>query len=170
MATKKRTTKKTAKRTKATKKTGEALRQEALKEAEANVAKLEAAERAPAPAPGAMTPTTAAPAAMAAKTKPTKPRAAKIAPKANTGCDGAKRPGDKAKKLSGLDAAANVLTAFKEPMKCADIAARAIEAGWKTNGATPAATLHAAISREIAQKGRQARFKKAGRGLFAANK
>jgi len=150
--------KKASKRTKTTKKTGEALRQEALKEAEANVAKLEAEERAEAP--------TAAPAAKGKKTQATKPRAAKNATKANTGRTGAKT----SKRRSGLDAAAEVLKAFGEPMNCKDIAERAIEAGWKTNGKTPAATMHAAISREIAQKGRQARFKKAGRGLFAANK
>ena len=37
---------------------------------------------------------------------------------------------------------------------------------WKTNGRTPQATLHAAIIREIAAKGKEARFHKAERGRF----
>ncbi len=38
------------------------------------------------------------------------------------------------------------------------------------NGATPHATLYAAIAREIKVKGKDARFVKAKRGLFAAAK
>ena len=155
-------TKKTSKRTKTTKKTGEALRQEALKEAEANVARLEAEERGEAP--------TAAPAAKAAKARSTKARAAKNAPKAAKGGKSANLPGAKAKKLSGLDAAAQVLAKASEPLAAKTIAERAIAAGWKTNGATPHATLYAAMTREIAAKGRDARFKKTGRGLFTAGK
>jgi len=37
---------------------------------------------------------------------------------------------------------------------------------WKTSGKTPAATLYAAIIREIAAKGKEARFRKVGRGQF----
>jgi hypothetical protein len=37
---------------------------------------------------------------------------------------------------------------------------------WKTNGRTPQATLYAAIIREIAAKGKDARFHKTGRGRF----
>ncbi len=41
---------------------------------------------------------------------------------------------------------------------------------WKSpGGKTPAATLHAAIMREINTKGPDARFQKTDRGLFAAN-
>ena len=40
--------------------------------------------------------------------------------------------------------------------------------GSATNGATPYATLYAAIIREIATKGDEARFTKAERGMFAA--
>ncbi|XVJ61105.1 MAG: hypothetical protein HEQ23_11790 [Tepidisphaera sp.] len=36
-------------------------------------------------------------------------------------------------------------------------------------GKTPAATLYAAIVREITTKGKDARFRKADRGLFTAN-
>ena len=38
---------------------------------------------------------------------------------------------------------------------------------WKTSGKTPAATIYSAIIREIAAKGKDARFKKVDRGKFA---
>ena len=57
-----------------------------------------------------------------------------------------------------------------EPLKAKQIAERAIAAGWKTNGKTPQATLYAAIIREIAAKGAQARFKKHERGVFVATR
>ncbi|QOJ16792.1 MAG: hypothetical protein HRU76_03975 [Phycisphaeraceae bacterium] len=75
----------------------------------------------------------------------------------------------KPKRLSGLDLAATVLAESGEPLNAKTIAERAIAAGWKTSGATPHATLYAAIIREIAAKGREARFTKKDRGLFAAN-
>ena len=37
---------------------------------------------------------------------------------------------------------------------------------WTTNGKTPEATIYAAIIREIAAKGKDARFKKVERGKF----
>ena len=40
---------------------------------------------------------------------------------------------------------------------------------WKTGGKTPAATIYAAILREIQTKGTAARFKKTDRGLFTLN-
>jgi hypothetical protein len=40
---------------------------------------------------------------------------------------------------------------------------------WTTKGKTPAATLYAAILREIQKKGSEARFKKVDRGQFALN-
>ncbi|QOJ18533.1 MAG: hypothetical protein HRU76_13460 [Phycisphaeraceae bacterium] len=75
----------------------------------------------------------------------------------------------KPKRLSGLDLAAKVLAEAGEPLNAKTIAERAIAAGWKTSGATPHATLYAAIIREIAAKGREARFTKKDRGLFASN-
>ena len=58
-----------------------------------------------------------------------------------------------------------------KPMRCADLTKLILERKlWATKGKTPAATLHAAIYREIKAKGRQARFRKAGRGTFAAAK
>lgn len=75
----------------------------------------------------------------------------------------------KERKPSGLDLAAKVLVAAKEPLAAKTIAERTIAAGWKTSGKTPHATLYAAIIREIAVKGSQSRFTKTDRGLFAAN-
>lgn len=82
----------------------------------------------------------------------------------------AKQTNGTQRKLSGLDLAAKVLIESKKPMNAGAIAQRVISAGWKTEGKTPSATLHAAIGREIKALGSKARFKKAGRGLFAANK
>ena len=70
-------------------------------------------------------------------------------------------------KLSGLDAAAQILTKAKDPMGCKGIVERAIANGlWSPGGKTPHATLYAAIIREIAKKGKDARFKKVDRGRF----
>ncbi len=70
-------------------------------------------------------------------------------------------------KLSGLDAAAQILGKAKEPMGCKDMVEQAITQGlWSPGGKTPHATLYAAIIREIAKKGKVARFKKVDRGRF----
>ena len=80
----------------------------------------------------------------------------------------AKEP--KAKKISAIDAAAQVLAASKEPMTAkAMIEVMAAKSLWTSpGGKTPWATLYSAIIREIALKGREARFVKKDRGLFAA--
>jgi len=76
--------------------------------------------------------------------------------------------GAQERKTSGLDAAAKVLEEAGEPLSCKAIVDRALDAGyWHSNGKTPAATIYAAILREIQKKGADARFRKAGRGLFA---
>src|SRR5258708_10896424 len=74
-------------------------------------------------------------------------------------------------KLSCIDAAAKVLADAKEPMTTkAMIEQMAAKKYWSSpNGQTPAATLYSAILREIKTKGKEARFKKADRGLFAIN-
>ena len=41
---------------------------------------------------------------------------------------------------------------------------------WTTKGKTPEATLYSAIIREIQKKGKDARFKKVSRGMFAINR
>ena len=73
------------------------------------------------------------------------------------------------RKLSGLDHAAQVLAESKKPLNAKTIAERTIAAGWETKGATPHATLYAAMIREIKAKGENSRFKKTDRGLFASN-
>ena len=85
-----------------------------------------------------------------------------------------KRPKAKAakpKKLSAIDAAAQVLASSKEPMSCKElIAAMADQNLWTSpGGATPWATLYSAILREVKSKGKAARFKKTDRGRFTAN-
>ena len=74
-------------------------------------------------------------------------------------------------KLSCIDAAAKVLAEAGEPMTTkAMIDAMAARGIWSSpNGRTPAATLYSAILREIKTKGKEARFKKSDRGLFALN-
>ncbi|MBI1914415.1 MAG: winged helix-turn-helix domain-containing protein, partial [Planctomycetes bacterium] len=76
----------------------------------------------------------------------------------------------KAKKVSALDAAAQVLATATEPMTCKALVEVMAEKGlWKSpGGKTPHATLYAAITREIQVKGKDSRFKKAERGKFAA--
>ena len=80
----------------------------------------------------------------------------------------AKEP--KAKKVGALDAAAHVLAGSKEPLNCkAMIEVMAKKGLWTSpGGKTPHATLYSAIIREIALKGKEARFVKKDRGLFAA--
>lgn len=73
-----------------------------------------------------------------------------------------------AKKMSGLDAAAKVLAEAGEPMRVREIVEQMAAKGyWKSpGGKTPPATISAALQRQIQAKGKDARFKKSGRGLF----
>ena len=73
-------------------------------------------------------------------------------------------------KMSALDAAAKVLVDNKAPMNTKEmIEAMAAKGLWSSpGGKTPHATLYSAILRELATKGREARFKKTERGKFAA--
>jgi hypothetical protein len=77
----------------------------------------------------------------------------------------------KAKRVSAIDAAAQVLAASSEPMNClALVEAMATQGLWESpGGKTPSATLYSAIIREIATKGKDSRFVKKDRGMFAAN-
>jgi hypothetical protein len=72
------------------------------------------------------------------------------------------------KRTSALDAAAQVLVKAGKPMRAQELIAAMTEQGlWSSPaGKTPHATLHAAITREIGAKGKEARFTKADRGLF----
>jgi len=61
-----------------------------------------------------------------------------------------------------LDAAVRVLKEAGKPMQCGDIVKVALAKGyWQTKGATPGATLYAAVLRECAAKGKDARFRRA---------
>ena len=105
-------------------------------------------------------------AALAAKPGDPTPKAEKAAK--GTKPKKAKEP--KEKKVSAIDAAAQVLAASKEPMNAKEmIEAMATQKLWTSpGGATPHATLYSAIIREIAAKGKEARFVKTERGKFAA--
>lgn len=74
-------------------------------------------------------------------------------------------------KLSQLDAAVKVLTESREPMTTkAMIEEMAAKGYWSSpGGQTPSATLYAALIREIAKKGGEARFVKVEQGRFALN-
>jgi hypothetical protein len=70
--------------------------------------------------------------------------------------------------MSCLNAAAKVLAEEGEPMNCKElIEAMAAKGYWTTpSGQTPWATLYSSIAREIRDKGKESRFKKADRGNF----
>jgi len=73
------------------------------------------------------------------------------------------------KRLSGLDAAAEVLRAADEPLSAPQIIERVLaQKLWTTNGKTPASTIYAAMIREEKSRGTQSRFRKVSRGLFTA--
>jgi len=78
----------------------------------------------------------------------------------------------KPKRISALDAAAQVLGGSKVPMRATEMVAAMEAKGLWTSpgGKTPEATLYAAIIREIAAKGTASRFKKHERGVFVAGK
>ena len=71
--------------------------------------------------------------------------------------------------LNALDAAQRVLREAKKPLTCQEIVDRAIRRKlWRTEGATPQNSLNAAMARDIKANGKESRFVKTGRGLFAA--
>jgi hypothetical protein len=74
----------------------------------------------------------------------------------------------KAKKLSQIEAALEVLSKAGEPMNCKEmVEAMTKQKLWASpGGATPEATLYSSILREINAKGKGARFKKTDRGHF----
>ena len=98
----------------------------------------------------------------------TKTRSQKKAQSATPGTNGDR----KSQKLSAIDAAAKLLGETGTPMSCKElIDAMATKGLWTSpGGRTPAATLYSALLREINAKGKDARFIKAERGKFAANK
>ena len=99
------------------------------------------------------------------KTKTSQKRISKTKP---TGSASVKRSQTDGK-LSILDAAARVLQENREPMKCGQMVEAMLKAKcWRTHGKTPSATLSSALLREIKTKGKDSRFRKSDRGLFAA--
>ncbi len=80
----------------------------------------------------------------------------------------ARKKGTATTRRSLLDAATEVLRTARKPMSAREIVEAVLEAGtWRTAGATPTATLSAAIHRELRGRGREARFRRTGRGRFA---
>jgi hypothetical protein len=73
------------------------------------------------------------------------------------------------RKLSALDAAAQVLRETGQAMTCPELIVQmAAQAYWSSpKGKTPAATLYASLTREIHVKGAASRFVKTGPGKFA---
>jgi hypothetical protein len=149
----------------------EKARKAALKQVGAHIEKLEAEEAATPPAG-------AAPEALA--TGPTDAAGTNLAPARGKGgkpkSEKAARPAKptkpaKPKRLSALDAAAQIVAASDKPMRATDMIAEMEAKGlWKSpGGKTPEATLYAAIIREIAAKGPEARFAKVERGVFKSN-
>jgi len=79
-------------------------------------------------------------------------------------------PQGQEKRMGILKAAAVVLEETGKAMNAKEMVEAALAKGlWSTKGKTPAATLYAAIIREIARKGGDARLKKVDRGQFALN-
>jgi hypothetical protein len=78
----------------------------------------------------------------------------------------------KAKKLSAIDAAAQVLSKSNKPLNCKElIETMSAQKLWTSpGGKTPSATLYSALLREITTKGKDSRFKKVERGQFAISK
>ena len=71
--------------------------------------------------------------------------------------------------LNALDGAHRVLKEAKKPLTCQEIAERSARKKLhRSDGATPANTLNAAMARDISANGEKSRFIKTGRGLFAA--
>ena len=106
------------------------------------------------------------------KKKSTPKGDAKPAPKAKV-AKAKKAPREpKPKRVSALDAAAQVLAKADKPMHAQELITAMAEQGlWKSpGGKTPHATLYAAMTREINEKGKEARFTKVDRGMFAARK
>jgi len=130
-------------------------------------AKKPAADKKKAPAEKAKTSPQTPPVATGAKAPAKAAQKAKDAKAATR----AKQGQQKAKRPSGLDAAARVLAESKKPLNAKEIVEAAFAKGyWKSKGATPHATIYSAVIREITAKGKNARFKKAGRGKFKTNK
>ena len=104
------------------------------------------------------------------KTKTSSKQQSKKAAKAKK-ADTSERLATTTKRPSALDAAAQVLAEAGEPLSCHVIMDCMLAKGlWQTKGKTPAASLYAAVIREIAKKGEASRFRKVSAGKFALAK
>lgn len=66
-------------------------------------------------------------------------------------------------KMSGLDAAAQVLRTYKKAMTAKEVVGLMKEDGlWSSDAKTPEATIYSAMLTEVNKKGEQSRFKKDG--------
>ncbi|MCI0676156.1 MAG: winged helix-turn-helix domain-containing protein [Phycisphaerales bacterium] len=82
-----------------------------------------------------------------------------------------KTKANKEPRISLLDHAMAALKKQDKAMSCKEIIDVVLAEGkWKSGGKTPAATLYSAIIREIANKGKESRFKKIERGQFVLAK
>src|SRR5260370_19067817 len=79
-----------------------------------------------------------------------------------------KEAGAEAKKLSALDAAAQLLAETGQPMNCKELIEAMAQKGYwsSTDGKTPASTLYSRITNEIATKGKESCFNKAHHRSF----
>ena len=74
---------------------------------------------------------------------------------------------DAPKKLSGLDAAAQMLAESGGPLTCQQMVKAMFDQKlWNSGGNTPVSTIYSAIIREIKAKGDASRFRKTAKGLF----
>ena len=91
------------------------------------------------------------------------------APRSRAAKAGQTRGTAKEKKTSALSAAALVLQETGQALSCPELITQMAAKGYWTSpqGKTPAATLYAALTREIKLKGAAARFQKTGPGTFA---
>ncbi len=151
--------------------TARKIADEAIKDGEARIKRIEAAELGIGPDTVAPDPNKKAPKTKgkASPGKGAKGKAAKE-PKAKAPTTAKPSTIPKEKKVSLLSAAAIVLAATKEPMRAPQILEAITKRDlWSSpNGKTPEQTLYAALIREIAAKGDKARFKKHDKGVFVA--
>lgn len=127
---------------------------------QARKTKKEAAEQAP----------TASPAASPEPKQPAKAPKQTAEASGESAAGSGNRGGKSKGKMSLLDAAAEILKSSNEPLCCKDITRLVFEKKLaESGGLTPHATLSAAMGREITVRGKDSRFKRANRGLFAFN-
>ncbi|MCC6428625.1 MAG: winged helix-turn-helix domain-containing protein [Phycisphaerales bacterium] len=147
----------------------EKARKAALAEVQARIddAAPPTGDVAPTAAPASATPDAPAPDA-GQQTPPSGKARGKGSKKAKESAAAKPAKEPKAKRLSALDAAAQVLAKAAKPMSATELVEQMATQGlWSSpSGKTPSATLYAAMIREAAAKGSESRFKKVDRGMF----